>query len=135
MSEAEAGRDKLEIDNMFLCGSQFSRVSLKGATFGDSHLMEARFDDVNMSAMVLDNVNMSGTTINNANLSDVAITSRMNPISSGSLIGVRKRTIESAPRRPSERGSENCTLTKMAVIASPIKGNAWWTCEPVARDR
>ena len=38
---------------------------------------------------------------------ELAITSMMNPISSGSLIGVRNRTIERAPSNPSESGSEN----------------------------
>jgi hypothetical protein len=33
---AEAGSDRLEIDNMYLCGSRFTRVSLKDAFFGDS---------------------------------------------------------------------------------------------------
>jgi hypothetical protein len=31
---AEAGSDRLEIDNMYLCGSRFTRVSLKDAFFG-----------------------------------------------------------------------------------------------------
>jgi hypothetical protein len=34
--EPEAGTDRLEIDNMYLCGSRFTRVSLKGAFFGDA---------------------------------------------------------------------------------------------------
>ena len=65
---------------------------------------------------------------------DAAMTSMMNPISSGSLIGVRNRTIESAPRRPSDSGSENWMQTKMAVIDSPSSGNARYTWLPVARD-
>ncbi len=45
--EAPAGRDQLKIDNMFLCGSRFTRVSLKDAVFEDAHLTGARFSDVN----------------------------------------------------------------------------------------
>jgi hypothetical protein len=38
MTGPEAGTDRLEIDNMYLCGSRFTRVSLKGAFFGDARL-------------------------------------------------------------------------------------------------
>ena len=55
------------------------------------------------------------------------------PISSGSLIGVRKRTIESAPRRPSESGSENWMQMKIAVTAMAMSGKARWISLPVAR--
>ncbi len=65
---------------------------------------------------------------------EAAITSMMNPISSGSLIGVRKRTIDSAPSRPSESGSENWMQMKIAVIDRPSSGNARYTWLPVARD-
>ena len=65
---------------------------------------------------------------------EVAMTSMMKPISSGSLIGVRNRTIDSAPRRPSESGSENWMQTKIAVIDRPSSGNARCTWLPVARD-
>ena len=37
---------------------------------------------------------------------DVAIIAIKNPISSGSLIGVRKRTIDSAPSSPSDIGRD-----------------------------
>ena len=63
-----------------------------------------------------------------------AITSMMNAISSGSLMGVLKRTIDSAPSRPSESGSENWMQTKIAVIDRPSRGNARYTWLPVARD-
>lgn len=81
--DQEAGRDKLEIDNMFLCGSQFTRVSLKDALFRDSHLIGAVLDDVNASELKVGNVNLSGATftnvtmtgakISNANLQGLAI--------------------------------------------------------------
>jgi len=51
--EPEAGTDKLDIDNMYLCGSRFTRVSLKGSLFKDSHLIEARIEDVNAPAWTL----------------------------------------------------------------------------------
>jgi hypothetical protein len=53
-----------------------------------------------------------------------AITSRINPTSSGSLIGVLNLTIDKAPRRPKDRGIENCRDTKIAVIATPNNGKA-----------
>jgi hypothetical protein len=58
---------------------------------------------------------------------DEATTSMMKPISSGSLIGVLNRTIDKAPSKPKERGSENWMLMKIAVTDSPIKGKARWT--------
>ena len=57
---------------------------------------------------------------------EVAMTTIRKPISSGSLMGVRKRTMESAPRRPSDRGSENWMQTKMDVIARLRSGKARW---------
>ena len=65
---------------------------------------------------------------------EVAINAMRKPISSGSLIGVRKRTIESAPRRPRDIGNEFCRQMKIAVIATPSNGKARWTSEPVAFD-
>lgn len=73
MSEQEAGRDQLEIDNMFLCGSKFTRVSFKDSFFGDAHLMQARFEDVNGSGLVFDNANLSGAAFHNVNMSNVTI--------------------------------------------------------------
>ena len=63
--EGEAGRDKLEIDNMFLCGSRFTRVSLKGAEFRDTHLIDAVIDDVNATGLRFENVNLSGAQFGN----------------------------------------------------------------------
>ena len=57
---------------------------------------------------------------------EAAITSMIKPISSGSLIGVLKRTIESAPSKPNESGSENWIQIKIAVIEIPNNGNARW---------
>ena len=57
---------------------------------------------------------------------ETATTSRMKPISSASLIGVRKRTIDSAPSRPRESGSENWMAMKMAVIDGPMSVNDRW---------
>ena len=54
---------------------------------------------------------------------DDAITSIINPISSGSLMGVRNRTIDKAPKRPKERGKENWMHINMAVTAIPRSGN------------
>jgi hypothetical protein len=65
--------------------------------------------------------------------SETAMTSMTKPISSGSLIGVRKRTIESAPSSPRDSGSENWMVTKIAVIETPSSGNARCTWLPVAR--
>ena len=39
------------------------------------------------------------------------------PTSSGSRMGTRKRTMDSAPRRPRERGSENWIVMKSVVMA------------------
>ena len=72
-------------------------------------------------------------SLNVATAIDVAMTSMMNPISSGSLIGVRKRTIDNAPSRPSESGKENWIVTKIAVIEMPSNGKARCTWLPVAR--
>jgi len=47
----------------------------------------------------------------------------MKPISSASLTGVRKRTIDSAPSRPSESGSENWMAMKIAMIDGPMSTN------------
>jgi uncharacterized protein YjbI with pentapeptide repeats len=71
--DTQAGRDRLEIDNMFLCGSRFTRVSLKDAFFGDTHLMGAELNDVNASGLKVENVNLSGARFHNVNLSDVSI--------------------------------------------------------------
>ena len=68
-----------------------------------------------------------------AQASEVAMTIIRKPISSGSLIGVRNRTIDSAPSRPSDNGSENWMQTKIAVIDSPRSGKARCTWLPVAR--
>ena len=48
-------------------------------------------------------------------------------------MGVRKRTIDNAPSRPSESGSENWIVTKIAVIEMPSSGKARCTWLPVAR--
>jgi uncharacterized protein YjbI with pentapeptide repeats len=82
-AQPEAGRDKLEIDMMFLCGSTFTRVSLKDAEFRDTHMMNAliddvnatgiRFNNVNLSDAVIEEVNLTGASIQFANLSDMAI--------------------------------------------------------------
>jgi len=81
--EQQAGRDKLEIDNMFLCGSRFTRVSLKDAEFRAAHLIGARLEDVDATGLAFDNANLSrasfhavhlsGVTIENANLQGLAI--------------------------------------------------------------
>ncbi|MNC89095.1 hypothetical protein D3C83_49930 [compost metagenome] len=71
--------------------------------------------------------------MNVATAIEVAMTSMMNPISSGSLIGVLNRTIDSAPSRPSDSGSENWMVTKIDVIEMPSSGNARCTWLPVAR--
>ncbi len=71
--EPEAGRDRLEIDNMYLCGSRFTRVSLKDAFFGDTHLIGAEVNDVNASEMTFENVNLSETRFHNVNMSEVKI--------------------------------------------------------------
>lgn len=42
----EAGTDRLEIDNMFLCGSTLTRVSLKGSTFKDAHINDILVSDL-----------------------------------------------------------------------------------------
>lgn len=57
MSETKAGTDKLDIDNMFLCASSFSRVKLDDSTFTGSHLMRATFEDVNASEFAYDKLN------------------------------------------------------------------------------
>ena len=74
MSEdQDAGRDQLKIDNMYLCGSAFTRVSLKDSTFADSHFMTARFDDVNMSGVTIHNANLTGAQFSDVNLSEASI--------------------------------------------------------------
>jgi hypothetical protein len=57
----------------------------------------------------------------------------MKPISSASLIGVLKRTMDSAPSRPSDSGRENWMAMKIAVIEGPSSMNERWTWLPVAR--
>jgi hypothetical protein len=64
-------------------------------------------DWIRRATMATTKIRPTNASLNVAHASDVAMTSMMNPISSGSLIGVRNRTMESAPRRPSESGSEN----------------------------
>ena len=54
---------------------------------------------------------------------DAAMTSIINPISSGSLMGVLKRTIERAPNNPRDKGSENWIPIKIAVTEIPSNGN------------
>ena len=71
--EQEAGRDKLEIDNMFLCGSRFTRVSLKEALFQDSHLMGAKIDDVNAEGLTINNVNLGSAQFTNVTLAGAKI--------------------------------------------------------------
>ncbi len=73
------------------------------------------------------------STLKVAQASEVAITSMMKPISSGSLIGVRKRTIDSAPSRPSDSGSENWMEMKIAVTASASSGKERWIWLPATR--
>ncbi len=45
----------------------------------------------------------------------------INPISSGSFMGVRKRMMVSAPIKPRDRGRENCIAMKRAVIEGAIR--------------
>lgn len=69
----EAGRDKLEISNMFLCGSTFTAVSFKDAEFRDTHLMNALIDDVNATGIRFNNVNLSDAVIKEVNLTGATI--------------------------------------------------------------
>lgn len=69
----ESGRDKLEISNMFLCGSTFTAVSFKDAEFRDTHLMNALVDDVNATGMRFNNVNLSDAQFREINMSGVSI--------------------------------------------------------------
>ena len=64
---------------------------------------------------------------------DAAMTSMMKPTSSGSLIGVRKRMIESEPSRPRESGSECCRPMKSVVTDTASSGKARCTWLPVPR--
>ena len=73
MSKKEAGTDRLQIDNMYLCGSEFSRVNLKGTTFQDAVMTEMRLDDVNVAGTVFDNANMSGMVLHNVTLEGTKI--------------------------------------------------------------
>jgi uncharacterized protein YjbI with pentapeptide repeats len=52
-----------------LCGSRFTRVSLKDAFFGDARLMGAELNDVNATGLRVENVNLSGARFHNVNLS------------------------------------------------------------------
>jgi uncharacterized protein YjbI with pentapeptide repeats len=70
---AEAGRDRLEIDTMYLCGSRFTRVSLKDSVIADSVLGGVRLDDVNMREAVFENVDLSDSTFHDIDLSDSTI--------------------------------------------------------------
>jgi hypothetical protein len=62
---------------------------------------------------------------------DDATTNMINPISSGSFIGVRNLTIDNAPSKPRDKGSENWIQIKIAVTDIPSKGNARCTSLPV----
>ena len=55
---------------------------------------------------------------------DAAMTSMMKPTSSGSLIGVRNRMIDSAPSSPSDSGRETWMQMNRAVMEMPSRGEA-----------
>ena len=65
--------EKLEIEDRFLVGSSFTRVSLKDARISESHMMGAVLDDVNAAGMGFENVNLSGARFHDVNLSGVRI--------------------------------------------------------------
>lgn len=71
--EREAGSDRLDIDNMYLCGSRLTRVSLKDSEVRDAVMAGMRFEDVRMTGMDIENANLTGTKFHNVNLSDVTI--------------------------------------------------------------
>lgn len=72
-ADEKAGKDRLEIDNMFLVGSRRTRVSLKDSFISDAHMIGLRVDDVNASDMVFENVNLSGTSFHDVNMSGAKI--------------------------------------------------------------
>ncbi len=57
----------------------------------------------------------------------------MKPTSSGSLMGVRKRMMESEPSKPSDSGMDTWMHTNSVVMASASSGNARATWLPVPR--
>jgi hypothetical protein len=71
------------------------------------------------------------TILKIAQLMEDAITSMMNPISSGSLTGVLNRTMERAPSKPSESGNENWIQIKIAVMEMLRSGKLLWILLPV----
>ena len=56
------------------------------------------------------------------NPNPMAIANRINPSSSGSFIGVRKRTIDKAPIKPKESARDPLMITMMKKTRMPIIG-------------
>jgi hypothetical protein len=50
--------------------------------------------------------------------------------SSGSLIGVRKRTMDKAPTKPRDKANDDLTTVIIKVVVSSMNGN---TCANVSR--
>ena len=73
MSEKEAGSDRLDIDNMYLCGSSLTRVNLSKTVVRDAVIEEAKFEDVNLSRTKIENANLTGVSMHNVNLSDLKV--------------------------------------------------------------
>lgn len=73
MSEPEAGTDRLDIDNMYLCGSRFTRVSLKDSFVADTQMPGIRFEDVNGTGLAFDNANLAQASFHNVNMSGATI--------------------------------------------------------------
>lgn len=57
-----------------------------------------------------------------ADRSEIAMVSKIKPISTGFLIGFLYLTIDSEPSSPNESGTENCKIQKIAVIAKARLG-------------
>ena len=73
MSEQEAGNDRLDIDNMYLCGSKLTRVQLSDSEIRMAKLMRMVFDDVNMTELSIHNANMTDARISNVNMTGAVI--------------------------------------------------------------
>jgi len=72
-NEQEAGADRLDIDNMYLCGSNLARVNLSDSGITDAAMVRMVFHDVNMTGVTIDNANLTGAKLNNVNMTDVII--------------------------------------------------------------